>query len=88
MLSEGPTPEEERNIDAHFEHLQRLVLEGTVLMAGRTLTAGPETFGIVMISAQNDSHAADIMNSDPVVRSGVMLAECFPFKVALNGWTV
>ena len=54
MLTAGPTEQEATIVKEHFEHLQRLVASGTVLMAGRTLNADERTFGIVVLVAESE----------------------------------
>lgn len=83
MLADGPTEREATIVDEHFRHLQRLLGEGVVLMAGRTSSAGERTFGIVVLVASSDAEAAALMQGDPAVKNGVMTAELFPFRVAL-----
>ena len=85
MLSQGSTPEEDAIIDEHFTYLQTLTAQGVVLFVGRTLTATPGTFGIVVYRAASDKAAQEIMNQDPAVRQGVMHAPLFPFRIALVG---
>ena len=84
MLTEGPTVEEEAALSQHFSHLQKLTERGIVIMAGRTQTAGADTFGIVILEAGSDEAAQRIMHSDPVVALGVMHAQLYPFRIALS----
>jgi len=83
MLTGGPTEREAAIIGEHFEYLQRLVADGVVLMAGRTLNNDERTIGIVVFAAASEAEAAALMESDPSVKQGVMNAELFPFGVAL-----
>jgi uncharacterized protein YciI len=83
MLTEGPTDREAAIVGDHFRYLQRLVAEGTVLMAGRTLNADDRTFGIVVFVAASEARASEIVSGDPAVMHGVMRAELFPYRVAL-----
>lgn len=83
MLTEGPTDREAAIIGDHFKYLQQLVTEGVVLMAGRTLNADERTFGIVVLRAASEAQASEIVSGDPAVKHGVMLAELFPYRVAL-----
>ncbi len=85
MLAAGPTPEEERTIGVHFAYLQDLTNRGVVKLAGRTLTTGPESFGICILEAVDEAAARAIMANDPAVAGGVMTAELFPFRIALWG---
>jgi uncharacterized protein YciI len=83
MLAEGPTEEEITIIGEHFAFLERLVANGVVLMAGRTLVTDERSFGIVIFTRGSEEEARALMESDPAVRRGVMEAELFPFTVAL-----
>ena len=83
MLTAGPTEHEANVVGEHFAYLSELTDRGTVLMAGRTLTADEHTFGIAVLVASTPAEAEAIMNNDPAVKQGVMRAELFPFRVAL-----
>jgi uncharacterized protein len=83
MLSEGPTEGESQVVAEHFAYLERLQGAGVLLMAGRTLTADNDAFGVVIFTAESQAAALAIMNNDPAVEQGVMRAELFPFRVAL-----
>ncbi len=89
MLVDGPTEREIGIIDAHFARLQRLAKEGVVLLAGRTLDTGPDTFGIVVFVAGSRAAAEAILREDPVIAEGVMHGELFPYRVAVwsSTWT-
>jgi hypothetical protein len=39
--------------------------------------------GICVFTAVSDTEAAEIMNNDPCVKSGVMMAKVHPFNLAL-----
>jgi uncharacterized protein YciI len=84
MVSDGPTPAEERVVGEHFSYLEALARSGAVILAGRTLTSDRSTFGIVILRAGTDAEALRIMSHDPAVAAGVMRAELFPFRVALT----
>ena len=83
MLTDKPTEREAAIVDEHFQYLQKLVGEGVVLMAGRTLNEDDRVFGIVVLVAASESDAAEMMRNDPAVKHGVMKAELFPYRVAL-----
>ena len=84
MLAEGPTPEEAARIAEHFAYLKNLTEAGAVLLAGRTLNTDPTAFGIVLFRADSEAAARRIMEDDPAVHAGVMRAELFPFRIALQ----
>ena len=83
MLTEGPTEREAEIMREHFSHLERLVAEGTVLMAGRTVKADEHAFGIVVFLAESEANAQELVSADPAVRQGLMRAELFPYRIAL-----
>jgi len=85
MLTEGPTPEEDRTLTAHLSFLKAHAEDGIVLLAGRTVTAGPETYGVVILEAVDMAAAAEIMGADPALVGGVMTAELQPFRVSVGG---
>ena len=83
MLVSGPTEREMQVMATHFAHLQKLAADGVVLMAGRTLVAGPDTFGIVVFQARSLAEADAVMRSDPAIAQGLMHCELFPYRVAV-----
>lgn len=83
MLAEGPTEREAEIVGQHFDYLKALVEQGIVILAGRTLTTGEESFGIVIFQAETDEAAQKIVDNDPAVKQGVMQASLFPYRVAL-----
>jgi uncharacterized protein YciI len=83
MLSAGPTPAEQELIGQHFAYLQDLTARGVVILAGRTQTTGPDSFGIIIFSAPDEAAAQDIVANDPAVRQGVMHATLYPYRIAL-----
>ena len=83
LLGEGPTDAESAVLARHFEYLERLVQDGTVLMAGRTLHSDERTFGLVVLAAESEARAEQVMREDPAVLEGVMTAELFPYRVSL-----
>jgi uncharacterized protein YciI len=85
MLSVGATDDERRVTTEHFEYLEGLTRAGTVLLAGRTLNTDPSSFGIVLLRAESEEAAREIMLNDPAVRQRVMRAEFFPYRIALLG---
>jgi uncharacterized protein YciI len=70
-------------VDEHFRHLQKRLLEGTLILAGKTEGLDKDTFGIVIIAAENERQAIQAMQNDPAVLKGIMTASLYPFKVAL-----
>lgn len=83
LLIEGPSEPEQATLGRHLAYLEELKSRGSLILAGRTLTTGPETFGIVIFEAANEGEANAIMNADPAVAEGLMTAELFPYRVAV-----
>ncbi len=83
MLETGPTEAETSIIEEHARYLRRLCDRGSVVFAGRTLTTGPESFGIVILEA-DEAEARRLMEGDPAVARGVMTATLYPFRVAMQ----
>lgn len=85
MLTEGPTEDEGRIVAEHFAYLKALVEQGSVLLAGRTSDAGPDTRGLVIFEATDEGAARAIMEADPAVVQGVMTGTLQPYSIALAG---
>src|SRR5512136_591750 len=77
---ESPTPYEDEAMEAHYQYLKKATEEGTVLLAGPCLD---ETFGVVVLKAENEAVAREFMLNDPSVSSNVMMAELHPMKISL-----
>lgn len=83
LLTEGPTATEQATLGRHLAYLEDLKARGSLILAGRTLTTGPETFGIAIYEAADEIEARAIMLADPAVAEGVMTAELYPYRVAV-----
>ena len=59
------------------------MLDGTLILAGKTGGLNENTFGLVILEAENEDGANRVMENDPAVLKGIMTARLFPFKVAL-----
>jgi uncharacterized protein YciI len=75
------TDEEQQVWEVHFERLQRLLAEGTLILAGPTL--GPVNTGITVFEAPDGAAARAIMESDPVIEGGYARGELRPFRASL-----
>jgi uncharacterized protein YciI len=80
-FAETMTTEEEAVWETHFERLQRLLAEGSMILVGPTL--GPVNTGIAIFEAPDEETARTIMEEDPAIASGIASGELRPFKVAL-----
>lgn len=84
MLTDGPTDDEQRIVGEHFAYLSSLTDAGQVELVGRTQNNDASAFGIAIFRADNEAAARAVMAADPAVRAGVMQAELFPYKIALQ----
>ena len=75
------TEEEQQVWGAHFERLQRLLAEGTLVLAGPTL--GSVNTGICVVEAEDEAAARKLMEEDPAIASGIATGELRPFRVSL-----
>lgn len=75
------TDEERAVWGIHFERLQRLLAEGTLILAGPTL--GSINTGIAVIEAADETEAQRLMEEDPAIASGFARGELRPFRVSL-----
>jgi uncharacterized protein YciI len=75
------TDEERRVWGTHFERLQRLLAEGTLVLAGPTL--GAVNTGIAIIEAPDEAAARRIMEEDPTIAGGYARGELRPFRLSL-----
>ena len=75
------TDDERKVWGVHFERLQRLLAEGTLILAGPTL--GSVNTGIAVIEAEDEATARRLMEEDPAIASGIATGELRPFSVAL-----
>jgi uncharacterized protein YciI len=81
MLTNGPTAEEARVIKEHSRYLERLAEKGVVRLAGRSMNNDETTFELAIIRAADMAAAREVMERDPFVSSGLMIATLFPFHV-------
>ncbi len=84
MLSDGPTPEETRISGEHFDYLERLMAEGVLILAGRTLNSDYSAFGIAIFQARDDEQMRQLTAGDPGVAQKLFRAEWFPYRIALH----
>ena len=74
--------DEERQVWAvHFERLQKLLADGTLILAGPTL--GEHNTGVCVFEAPDEDAARRIMNEDPTIAGGFARGELREFRAAL-----
>jgi uncharacterized protein YciI len=81
MHATGPTQQEAEAIGAHLGYLQRLVEQGALLLAGRSLVLDQEAFALVLLQADTESQALALMRADPAVAQGVLSGELHAFRI-------
>lgn len=77
------TPEKNKIVQEHFAHLQKMLTDGILILAGRTQVTLDKIFGIVVYEADSFEKAKSIAENDPAVKGKVMTVEVFPYEVAL-----
>lgn len=80
-FAETMTDEEDAVFGLHFERLQRLLAEGTLIMAGPTL--GDVNTGLVVFEAPDELTARRIMAEDPAIARGIVRGELRLMRVSL-----
>ena len=75
------TEQEQAVWATHFQRLQRLLAEGTIILVGPTL--GRVNTGIAVFEAPDEAAARRVMEEDPAIASGIARGELRPFQVAL-----
>jgi len=74
------TDAERETFGRHADHLERLLREGTLVLAGPTL--GPVNTGITVIEAEDEAAARAIMAADPAIAEGVATGELRPLRLS------
>ena len=80
-FGETMTEEEHEVWGVHFQRLQRMLADGSLILAGPTL--GPVNTGICVFEAPDEEAATQIMNEDPAISSGIATGELRPFRASL-----
>lgn len=83
FVAKNWTKEDENIVGEHFQHLQDLLKDGKLIMAGKTAGLSLDTYGIVIFKAESKQEAKNIMRKDPVVAKGVMTGHLQEYKTAL-----
>ena len=74
------TDEESAVMETHAGHLEKLLDEGVLVLAGPTY--GRINTGIAVIEAPDEATARAIMESDPAISSGQMTGELRQMRVS------
>src|SRR5580704_2363995 len=65
----------------HFARLQRLLVDGQLILAGPTL--GRINTGVCVFEAPDEAAARQVMAEDPVIQGGFARGELRPFRLSL-----
>lgn len=79
------TKEDSEVLSRHLARFKEAAAKGQLILAGRTLTPGAQTFGVAIFEAEDEAAARAFMEGDPAVAGGLMTAELHPFRVAVQG---
>jgi uncharacterized protein YciI len=82
MLSGGLTTHEQQAMAEHSSYLKDLADQGVVILFGRTQTNDEDTFGLVILRANSEESARQIMANDPAIAKEVLSARLYPYRVA------
>jgi uncharacterized protein YciI len=74
------TDEEKRVWGEHAERLDRMLADGTLILAGPTL--GSVNTGICVFEAPDEDAARRVMDEDPTIVSGIARGELRPFRAS------
>jgi uncharacterized protein YciI len=80
-FAETMTDEEGAVFAEHFAHLQRLLADGVLVLAGPTL--GETNTGVTVFEAPDEEAARAVMESDPAIARGVVRGELREMRVSL-----
>jgi uncharacterized protein YciI len=87
MLTDGPTADEQAVAGHHWMYSQKLLTEGTLIFAGRTLNRDSSAFAFAVIRAPDLETAHTLAQGDPAVAGGIFAAEVFPFQpMLMSAW--
>jgi uncharacterized protein len=75
------TPEENEVMRRHFEYLEGLLEDGTLILAGPSLDP---PFGIIVFQAETEEDARRLIAADPSVAAGLQTPELHPFRASLT----
>jgi uncharacterized protein YciI len=73
--------DERRVMQEHFAYLQGLLEAGSLLLAGPS--PGEPAFGVLVLVAESEDAAWELVRADPSVRSGLQTPELHPFRASL-----
>jgi len=73
------SPAEQEAFDDHMTYMEKLLADGTLVLAGPTL--GPANTGLCIFEADDGHTAREIMEADPPVARGLVRGQLRPFRI-------
>jgi uncharacterized protein YciI len=80
FFKKGPQPEEVPILRQHVQYWQKLFDQGVCSVAGHTLNMDENAFALVIVRADSESAAREIIERAPLVRVGIARVTVFPFE--------
>ena len=80
-FAETMTAAEDEAWGRHWQRIQRLYLEGRIILVGPTL--GRHNTGICVFEADDEDAARQLMDDDPAIAGGFATGELRPFQLSL-----
>ena len=72
LTKEQWTEKDNAILERHIAHFDRMMKEGTLLLAGKTEGLDETTYGLCLFMANNYNDAVTIMECDPAISEGIM----------------
>jgi len=80
FFKKGPRPEEVPILRQHVQYWQKLIDQGVCFVAGHTLNMDENAFALVIVRADSESAAREIIERAPLVHAGIARVTVFPFE--------
>ncbi|MFX0034364.1 MAG: YciI family protein [Candidatus Hermodarchaeota archaeon] len=79
----NPNEEEDKIMSDHFQYLKSLLNQERLVLAGPTLIL-EDPFGLIILEAENEKDAREILEKDPSVRAGIQkIVDFRPIRLSL-----
>lgn len=80
----NPKEEEDLIMSDHFQYLKFLLEQKKLYLAGPTLIP-EDPFGVIIIEAQTEEEARNLIKNDPSVKAGIQeIADFRPIRLSLT----
>lgn len=79
----NPNEGEDKIMSDHFQYLKSLLNQERLVLAGPTLIL-EDPFGLIILEAENEKDAKEILEKDPSVRAGIQkIVDFRPIRLSL-----